>query len=206
MLDRQKRTFHFPCYGFDPARLEQHANAMSRKGWQLEHFGFMTARYRRGAPGEYEYCAQVVRDAGMPRLEYLAALAELGIEEVGGRAELLLLRKRADGTPFELFSDVDSRIAQQQKARRYMRSGLVMSLFWGSSMVMNLLTNLMSLGVIGSRPNRFPEGLTGSVAILFAAEFLLLLACVAGGIDCARGLHRAGRNLERLEAERLIHE
>lgn len=203
---KRKLTVHFPCYGFDPMRLEAHANAMSREGWQLEHFGLLTARYRRGAPNEYEYRTQVVRDAGMPRLEYLASLAQLGIESVGGRAELLLLRKRADGTPFELFSDLDSRIAQQKKARRYLRSGLLLSLFWGSAMAMNMATALMGLGVIGPKAVGQPTAPTAAVAALMLTELLLLLCCVFGGIDCAFGLRRARRTLCRLEAEHLISE
>lgn len=203
---QQKLTFHFPCYGFDPARLEAHANAMSRKGWQLEHFGLLTARYRRGTPDEYEYRAQVVKDAGMPRLEYLADLAELGIESVGGRAELLLLRKRADGTPFELFSDLDSRIAQQKKARRYLRSGLGLSLFWGSAMAMNMATALSALGVIGPKAVGQPTAPTAAVAALMLSELLLLLCCVFGGIDCALGLRRARRTLRRLESEHIVEE
>lgn len=203
---QRKLTLHFLGFGFDPTRLEAHANAMSRKGWQLEHFGLLTARYRRGAQGEYEYRTQVVKDAGMSCLEYLADLAELGIESVGGRAELLLLRKRADGTPFELFSDLDSRIAQQKKARRYMRSGLALSLFWGSAMAMNMATALISLGVIGPKAVGQPTAPTAAVAALMLSELLLLLCCVFGGIDCARGLRRARRSLGQLEAEHLVKE
>ena len=56
-----------------------------------------------------------VKEAGIDRLTYIAELTEFGIEEVGGVGDLLVLRKKADGTPFDLYSDLDSLIAQQKK-------------------------------------------------------------------------------------------
>ena len=63
--------------------------------------------------------------------------------------DLLVLRKKADGTPFDLYSDLDSLIAQQKKAVRYLRAGLLLSLGWMSITLMNILMTLMNANVIG---------------------------------------------------------
>ena len=147
MVKDKKVLPHLSSYAIDPERIEEQANRMAKEGWLLEKFGSLFSTYRRGKAGEYEYRVQV-KEAGMDRLTYVAELAEFGIEEVGGVGDLLVLRKKADGAPFELYSDLDSRIAQQKKAVRYLRAGLIMSFFWGSSMLMNVLTTLMNANVI----------------------------------------------------------
>ena len=148
MVKDKKVLPHLSSYANDPERIEEQANRMAKEGWILEKFGSLFSTYRRGKAGEYEYRVQV-KEAGMDRLVYTAELAEFGIEEAGSVGDLLILRKSSDGTPFELYSDLDSRIAQQKKAVRYLRKGLIMSFFWGSMMLMNVLTTLMNANVIG---------------------------------------------------------
>ena len=121
MAKDKKTRLHLSSYAIDPERIERKANEMAKEGWLLEKFGSLFSTYRRGAPNEYEYRVQV-KEAGIDRLTYIAELTEFGIEEVGGVGDLLVLRKKADGTPFDLYSDLDSLIAQQKKAVRYLRA------------------------------------------------------------------------------------
>lgn len=104
MVKDKKVLPHLSSYAIDPERIEEQANRMAKEGWLLEKFGSLFSTYRRGKAGEYEYRVQV-KEAGMDRLTYVAELAEFGIEEVGGVGDLLVLRKKADGAPFELYSD-----------------------------------------------------------------------------------------------------
>ena len=121
MVKDKKVLPHLSSYANDPERIEEQANRMAKEGWILEKFGSLFSTYRRGKAGEYEYRVQV-KEAGIDRLTYIAELTEFGIEEVGGVGDLLVLRKKADGTPFDLYSDLDSLIAQQKKAVRYLRA------------------------------------------------------------------------------------
>ena len=139
-------------------------------------------------------------------LVYTAELAEFGIEEVGSVGDLLILRKSSDGTPFELYSDLDSRIAQQKKAVRYLRKGLIMSFFWGSMMLMNVLTTLMNANVIGRYAGVAAIRFSSAQIVLLTAASLLLLVCIVGLIDCPVGLRRAKQKIAALEAERVIQE
>ena len=205
MAKDKKTVPHLPSYAYDPERIEEQANKMEKEGWLLEKFGSLFATYRRGKAGEYEYRVQV-KEAGMDRLTYVAELAEFGIEEVGGVGDLLVLRKKADGSPFELYSDLDSRIAQQKKAVRYLRGGLIASFFWGSMMLMNVLTTLMNANVIGQYAGVAAINFSTAKVLMLAAASLLLLVCIVGLVDCPIGLRRAKKKIAALEAERVIQE
>ena len=205
MVKDKKVLPHLSSYANDPERIEEQANRMAKEGWILEKFGSLFSTYRRGKAGEYEYCVQV-KEAGMDRLVCTAELAEFGIEEVGGVGDLLVLRKSSDGTPFELYSDLDSRIAQQKKAVRYLRKGLIMSFFWGSMMLMNVLTTLMNANVIGRYAGVAAIDFSTARVLMLVAASLLLLVCIVGLVDCPIGLRRAKKKIAALEAERVIQE
>ena len=205
MVKDKKVLPHLSSYANDPERIEEQANRMAKEGWILEKFGSLFSTYRRGKAGEYEYRVQV-KEAGIDRLTYIAELTEFGIEEVGGVGDLLVLRKKADGTPFDLYSDLDSLIAQQKKAVRYLRAGLIMSFFWGSMMLMNVLTTLMNANVIGWYAGKAAINFSTAKVLMLVAASLLLLVCIVGFVDCPRGLHRAKQKIASLEAERVIQE
>ena len=205
MVKDKKVLPHLSSYANDPERIEEQANRMAKEGWILEKFGSLFSPYRRGAPNEYEYRVQV-KEAGMDRLTYVAELAEFSIEEVGSVGDLLILRKSSDGTPFELYSDLDSRIAQQKKAVRYLRGGLIASFFWGSMMLMNVLTTLMNANVIGRYAGEATINFNTARVLMLVAASLLLLVCIVGFVDCPRGLRRAKQKIAALEAERVIQE
>ena len=196
MVKDKKVLPHLSSYANDPERIEEQANRMAKEGWILEKFGSLFSTYRRGKAGEYEYRVQV-KEAGIDRLTYIAELTEFGIEEVGGVGDLLVLRKKADGTPFDLYSDLDSLIAQQKKAVRYLRAGLLLSLGWMSITLMNILMKYAGMAAISFR---------SSQVFLLAASALLLLICIVGIVDCPRGLRRAKRKIAALEAERVVQE
>ena len=198
MVKDKKVLPHLSSYANDPERIEEQANRMAKEGWILEKFGSLFSTYRRGKAGEYEYRVQV-KEAGMDRLVYTAELAEFGIEEVGGVGDLLVLRKKADGTPFDLYSDLDSLIAQQKKAVRYLRAGLLLSLGWMS-------ITLMNANVIGKYAGMAAISFRSSQVFLLAASALLLPICIVGIVDCPRGLRRAKQKIAALEAERVIQE
>ena len=205
MVKDKKVLPHLSSYANDPERIEEQANRMAKEGWILEKFGSLFSTYRRGKAGEYEYRVQV-KEAGIDRLTYIAELTEFGIEEVGGVGDLLVLRKKADGTPFDLYSDLDSLIAQQKKAVRYLRAGLIMSFFWGSMMLMNVLTTLMNANVIGWYAGKAAINFSTAKVLMLVAASLLLLVCIVGFVDCPRGLHRAKKKIASLEAERVVQE
>ena len=88
---------------------------------QMSHEGKALVDYRGGRytfvddePGAWQYAIEVLGQAGK---EYLSFLEETGIETVAVYANRAYLRKRDDGTDFELHSDLESRIEQARKRR-----------------------------------------------------------------------------------------
>lgn len=79
-------------------------NEMSRQGWQLCRAGFFVYEFEQGEPDEYQYQLQLLRKADP---DYLAFLEETGIQVVGRCLNWIYLKKKSDGQPFEIFSDLE---------------------------------------------------------------------------------------------------
>lgn len=123
-----KKTWCAPAWLLDPERLERQLDRLSAEGWQLEGTGWLSFRYRRGAPNEYRYRVQYLYESrDGQKDDYVRGLAELGVELVMDIGSFLILRRRNDGTPFELFSDLDSRITSE---KRYLRTRGLLAAFW----------------------------------------------------------------------------
>ena len=76
-------------------------------------------------PNEYEYRVQYIYESrDGQRTDYVKTLADMGVEKVGDMGSFLVLRKRADGAPFTLYSDLD---AQIMDARRLMRIKIILA-------------------------------------------------------------------------------
>ena len=122
-----KKTWCGPVYTLDPEKMERQFNRLSAEGWQLEGTGWLSFRYRRGKPNEYRYRVQYLYESrDGQRDDYVRGLAELGVELVMDIGSFLILRRRNDGTPFELFSDLDSRITSE---KRYLRTRGLLAAF-----------------------------------------------------------------------------
>lgn len=125
MAKDKKTRLHLSSYAIDPERIERKANEMAKEGWLLEKFGSLLSTYRRGAPNEYEYRVQYIYESrDGQRTDYVKTLADMGVEKVGDMGSFLVLRKRADGAPFTLYSDLD---AQIMDARRLMRIKIILA-------------------------------------------------------------------------------
>ena len=62
-MDDVKKTWCAPVWLLDPERLERQLDRLSAEGWQLEGTGWLSFRYRRGAPNEYRYRVQYLYES-----------------------------------------------------------------------------------------------------------------------------------------------
>ncbi len=69
-------------------------------------------------------CRYIYESRDGQRTDYVKTLADMGVEKVGDMGSFLVLRKRADGAPFTLYSDLD---AQIMDARRLMRIKIILA-------------------------------------------------------------------------------
>ncbi len=99
----------FWVWSFD--KEEDWLNEMAANGWLLESIGFCTYHFVRCEPGEYS-----VRLEMHPYDEaYLSFMGETGAEYIGRMMMWIYFRKKTADGPFELFSDIDSRIGHLDK-------------------------------------------------------------------------------------------
>ena len=95
----------FAEWSFD--KEEEWLNSMAQEGWTLKKAGFCKYVFERTEPGEY-----IIRlEMHEYEKEYISFMRDTGAEYVGRVLQWLYFRKKAELGEFELFSDIDSRIA-----------------------------------------------------------------------------------------------
>lgn len=95
----------FAVWDFD--KEEEWLNSMAQEGWTLTKVGFCKYVFERTEPGEY-----IIRlEMHDYEDDYISFMRDTGAEYVGRVLQWLYFRKKAEIGEFELFSDIDSRIA-----------------------------------------------------------------------------------------------
>ena len=203
-----KKTWCAPAWLLDPERLERQLDRLSAEGWQLEGTGWFSLHYRRGKPNEYCYRVQYLYESrDGQKDDYVRGLAELGVEPVMDIGSFLILRRRNDGTPFELFSDLDSRITSE---KRYLRTRGLLAAFWLVLAAGPLRRAAVWYGCI----LEYAADLTAESGIdlprLWAegilTDALLGLLWLIMGVGFLRQAYRSAKRLRRLRQARLIEE
>ena len=97
---------------------ERWLNAMAQEGWVLSGVSFPKYHFVRCEPGEYTVRLEMHgKDA-----DYLAFMEELGAEYVGSCFQWLYFRRKAADGAFDIFSDIDSRIAHLEKIGKLLKA------------------------------------------------------------------------------------
>ena len=109
MGDRKTIRKWFWVWSFE--KEEEWLNEMAMNGWVLQGVGLCTYRFERCEPGEYS-----VRLEMHPYDEaYISFMRQTGAEYIGRMAMWIYFRKETADGPFDLFSDIDSRISHLDK-------------------------------------------------------------------------------------------
>jgi len=110
-------TVHKMFFVWDYEKEELWLNEMSAKGMLLTGVGFGSYVFEEGEPGAYVYHLEWLRHAPThaESVAYIRFLEELGVEHVASFKHWVYFRKKAADGPFELFSDLDSRISHFQR-------------------------------------------------------------------------------------------
>lgn len=101
-----RKTIHKAYWEWDFKKEELWLNEMAQEGWVLERASFCTYTFVRCEPGEYVIRLEMNENKG-----YRSFVESLDAECVGDLLGWLYFRRKAELGPFELFSDIDSRIA-----------------------------------------------------------------------------------------------
>ncbi len=108
-MERKTIRKWFWVWEFD--KEEQWLNTMAQTGWVLDSVGFCKYNFVKCEPGEYT----VRLEMHDPDDEYIAFMEETGAEYIGRMVKWIFFRKKTLDGPFEIFSDIDSRISQLDK-------------------------------------------------------------------------------------------
>ena len=166
--------------------MEHYLNEMSREGWQCCEIVRDELRFVRGEQDEYTYRVQYFYESrDGEKDDYLRTLGETGAALVGEYGEMLILRKKTADGAFELYSDLDSKIAALEKRRSHYRSGmlgaLIMLLMWVEVDYRSISRN----GLEGWLETQTPVNMVLTV--------LIVAGLLAGGIAGMISVRREGK-------------
>lgn len=109
MIERKTIKKWFWVWEFE--KEEQWLNTMVQSGWVLDSVGFCKYHFVACEPGAYNVRLEM---HGADE-NYLTFMEEMGAEYVGRMAQWIYFRKKTELGPFDLFSDLDSRIAHLER-------------------------------------------------------------------------------------------
>ena len=133
----ERKTIRKWVWVWDFEKEERWLNEMALQGWVLDGVGWCTYHFRRCEPGEY-----TVRLEMRPYDEsYVAFMEETGAEFVGRMMMWIYFRKKVADGAFDLYSDIDSRIAHLD------RIGKMLTVIGGLNLVIGILNSINGNGI-----------------------------------------------------------
>lgn len=121
-------------------------NTMAQSGWLLDGVGFCKYHFVACEPGTWNIRLEM-RDHDE---EYLEFMAETGAEYVGRMAKWIYFRKRLEDGPFDLFSDIDSRLRHLNRISRMLTIVGVFNLAYGIAMSFHPYVNMGWINLLGA--------------------------------------------------------
>ena len=126
------KTIHKWYWVWDFEKEEEWLNEMAMNGWVLESVGWCTYHFVRCEPGEYS-----VRLEMHPYdEEYVSFMKDTGAEYVGRMMMWIYFRRKTADGPFDLFSDIDSKIAHLN------RIGKMLAAIGGANLVIGIANSV----------------------------------------------------------------
>ena len=124
---------------WNPEKEQIWINQMAAKGLALTDYSCWRYVFEETKPGEFIYRIDLLeQDPGHPESEvFLKFLEDSGVQVVATYFKWVYLRKRSADGPFEVYSDIGSRI---RLYRRILQ-------FWASLLAMMTVAVLVNLGV-----------------------------------------------------------
>ena len=101
----------------DYEKEEAWLNSMSEKGFAFTDFFLCRYAFEDSGPGEYIYRIELLENLpGHPESrKYLNFMEENGVEYISSWARWVYFRKKASAGPFDIYSDIESRVAHYRR-------------------------------------------------------------------------------------------
>ena len=107
----ERKTVYKWFWVWDFEKEERWLNEMALDGWALVDVGWCRYTFERCEPGAYT----IRLEMRAPDEAYIAFMQEAGAEYLGRVFQWIYFRRRAEDGAFDLFSDIDSRIAHLER-------------------------------------------------------------------------------------------
>ncbi len=178
-----RTVMHKWFWAWDFDREEAWLNDMAARGYALCGYSFCRYEFERCAPGEYGVRIELLEQplTSPVSQQYIRFVEETGAEQVASYMRWVYFRKKRVDGPFDLFSDLESRIKHLQRIWRLMVPLLVVNTFCA----------LYNLFLFCQHPN--------PISLLFV---LNLVVSVLLGM----GMWKLGRKINRMKQDRQIVE
>ncbi len=130
-------------FAWESEKEEKWLNEMSAKGLALVDYTFCRYAFEECEPGEYFYKIQLLEHRpNHPESEnYIRFMEETGAEQVAEYFNWVYFRKKAEEGPFEIFSDVESKIRQLILIKKLILPIAWLNLVIGIANVFNFFIN-----------------------------------------------------------------
>jgi hypothetical protein len=169
---------------WDYEKEERWLNEMAGQGRHFVRYRLGGYHFEEGEPGEWIYRIELLpaEPQSATSQEYLSLLLDTGAEAVTTRARWVYLRRPAALGPFELFSDLESRVGHYRR-------------------VLKLLTAALTTLVGCAGAVFVVSGESGGLAF----QIPMVILALAMAVLVVQAV-RASRRARRLEAQLLVHE
>lgn len=113
---------------YDKDAEEDWLKKMCLNGWAFKKFflGFYT--FEKCEPGEFNYQIDLLDNWKGEKNDYSSFMEDTGVEVIDQWWRWVYLRKRASDGPFEMYTDIDSKIAQYNKIKNFFKVALVIEI------------------------------------------------------------------------------
>lgn len=130
----------FTIFNFEEE--EKWLNEKSANGEHLTDVGFCRYVFEEGQPGKYIYRLEMLEKgpSHYKSVKYLKFLEETGVEHVASILKWVYLRKKASDGPFDIYSDIDSKIKHYERIISLANLLIIIQLICS---IPNMLHNLM---------------------------------------------------------------
>jgi len=171
---------------WDFEKEEHWLNTMAAKGLALTHFSWGTYRFEPSTPGQWTYRIELLPElpSQPASREYLAFMAETGARAVATYMGWVYFRRPTEDGPFELFSDLDSRIAHYKRV-------LVLFASVSAALIPSTVLSVMNV-------------MRGEISLVFALPLLAMLMALIGVLGTQA--FRQSQRVRELEAQKLLFE
>ncbi|MCM1988985.1 DUF2812 domain-containing protein [Oceanirhabdus seepicola] len=129
---------------WDFEKEENWLNTMSKNGMKLCKVKGCTYTFEECNPGDYQYKLEMLDNyvTSDESKEYIEFLEDTGVEYIGNVLRWVYLRKKTSDGEFELFSNIDSKIAHLMKILRVISFFLCLQIYVGIEDVITCIKDI----------------------------------------------------------------